>query len=195
MSSRIDSESLKEQIVTSLATGENSIVGLQRILKEKGFTENRIYLSGYLKALVHLGILNEREIKPSKVYSLNSSRPKDIYDLVGEVSRSSLTGDPGENALMLLNFLFNRPIFFRELEKCNVDPPAVYRKVMHPRRIELVKRLANTGLVVPQNNVLVEPESKDLARVMRLLRNLVINGLSLRPYLLDDTEFRQATLD
>ncbi|MEM3676268.1 MAG: hypothetical protein QXV22_04335 [Thermoplasmataceae archaeon] len=195
MDYKIEEASLKDQVISILGTEGKSIVGLQRVLSELGIRENRIFLSGYLKALVNVGILQEKEMKPSKVYSVNTSKSRDIYDIVGEVARSSLSGDPGGIALMLLNFIFNRPIFFREIERCNVDPPSSYRKVMHPRRIDLVKKLSNLGIVVPQNNILVEPETLDHVRLMRMVRTLLINGLNLKQYLLDENEFRQSTLD
>ncbi len=186
---------LKEEIVTELVAEEKSISGLQKSLEERGINTHRLVLTGYLRALVDLGILREKEIKPSRIYSIQSVPGKDIYEMVGKVARNFSDENTGDHALELLYYVFNRPIFVREIERCNVDLPREYKTVVPQRRMEYVAKLNEQGISVPQNNLMMEPLSRDNQKLLIMLRQLVSVALDVRRYVMSDQEGTQTTLD
>lgn len=187
--------SLKDKILSDLSVEEKSISGLQKSLEEKGVNLHRLVLTGYLRALVDLGILREKEIKPARIYSLKSQQGKDIYSTVGLISRNFDEDNAGDGALMILFSLFNRPIFVREIERCNVEIPRNYRKVSSSRRLEYIKKLEENGIKIPQTNMMMEPESKDFSSLVKSLREIVYDIYDLKRYIISDSDFAQKTLD
>lgn len=188
-------KSLKEEIISELVDEEKSISGLQKSLEARGINTHRLVLTGYLKALVDTGILREKEIKPSRIYSIQSVPGKDIYDMIGKAARKYSAEDTGDHALELLFYLFNRPIFVREIERCNVEMPRQYRTVVPQRRMEYVSKLNEQGIKVPQNNFMMEPISRDNQKLMIMLRELISSSLDVKRYVMSDQEGTQTTLD
>lgn len=188
-------KNLKEEIITELVEEEKSISGLQKSLENRGINTHRLVLTGYLKALVDMGVLREKEIKPSRIYSIQSIPGKDIYEMVGAAARSFSTDNTGDHALELLYYIFNRPIFVREIERCNVDLPRDYRSVVPQRRMEYVLKLNEQGIKVPKNNLMMEPIARDNQRLIMMLRQLVSASLDVKRYVMSDQEGTQTTLD
>lgn len=188
-------KNLKEEIITELVEEEKSISGLQKSLENRGINTHRLVLTGYLKALVDIGILREKEIKPSRIYSIQSIPGKDIYDMVGHAAREYSPDNTGDHALELLFYIFNRPIFVREIERCNVELPRDYRSVVPQRRMEYVTKLNEQGINVPKNNLMMEPLSRDNQKLMIMLKQLVATSLDVKRYVMSDQEGTQTTLD
>ena len=127
-------EKLNSKLLELLEGRRLSISGLSRELKAKGIDEHRLVLTGYLRALRDLKILEEIEVPPSKIYAL----PEKTTELFSEKSkepRSPELSDPEEIYSILraqllkinLDFripvgvyvvsrLFERPCFRRELK-------------------------------------------------------------------------------
>jgi hypothetical protein len=63
-------EKLNFKLVALLEGRQLSISGLSRELRAGGIDEHRLILTGYLRALRDLNILEEIEVPPSKIYSL-----------------------------------------------------------------------------------------------------------------------------
>lgn len=63
-------EKLNLKLLELLEGRQLSISGLSRELKTGGIDEHRLILTGYLRALRDLNILEEIEVPPSKIYSL-----------------------------------------------------------------------------------------------------------------------------
>lgn len=187
--------SLKDKIISDLSVEEKSISGLQKSLEEKGTNLHRLVLTGYLKAMVDLGILREKEIKPARIYSLKSQQGRDIYSTVGTISRNFDSENAGDNALLILSSLFNRPIFVREIERCNVEIPRNYRKVSSTRRLEYIKKLEENGIKVPHSNMMMEPEFKESSSLVKSLRDIIYDIFDLKRYIVSDSDFAQKTLD
>ncbi|AKA49084.1 hypothetical protein IX51_08185 [uncultured archaeon] len=187
-------QNLKEKIISDLTEGEKSISGLQKSLESKGVNHHRLYLTGYLKALVDIGLLKEKEIKPARIYFPLYHESKDIYDYTGRISRLYDEDSSGDNVLMILYTLFSRPIFMREIERCNVDLPRSYRKVSSQKRLDYIKKLEETGIKIPQNNMMIEPTHRDVSQLVHFMRELVISVFDLKRYTLPE-ESTQKTLD
>jgi hypothetical protein len=78
-------EKLNIKILGLLDGKQLSISGLSRELKVVGIDEHRLVLTGYLRALRDLEILEETEVPPSKIYSL----PEKTTDSLSEKDKAS----------------------------------------------------------------------------------------------------------
>jgi hypothetical protein len=127
-------EKLNLKLLELLEGRQLSISGLSRELKALGIEEHRLVLTGYLRALRDLKILEETEVPPSKIYAL----PEKTIELLSEKSKESRSpelSDPEElysilrAQLLKINLdlripvgvyvvsrLFERPCFRRELK-------------------------------------------------------------------------------
>jgi hypothetical protein len=127
-------EKLNSKLLELLEGRRLSISGLSRELKAKGIDEHRLVLTGYLRALRDLKILEEIEVPPSKIYAL----PEKTTEILSEKSKEPISpelSDPEEIYSILraqllkinLDFripvgvyvvsrLFERPCFRRELK-------------------------------------------------------------------------------
>lgn len=127
-------EKLNLKLLELLEGRRLSISGLSRELKARGIDEHRLVLTGYLRALRDLKILEETEVPPSKIYALPEKTMEPLSEK-GKDSRSSELSDPEEIYSILraqllkinLDFripvgvyvvsrLFERPCFRRELK-------------------------------------------------------------------------------
>jgi hypothetical protein len=127
-------EKLNFKLLELLDGRQLSISGLSRELKARGIDEHRLVLTGYLRALRDLKILDEIEVPPSKIYALPEKATEPLSEKSKE-SRSSELSDPEEIYSILraqllkinLDFripvgvyvvsrLFERPCFRRELK-------------------------------------------------------------------------------
>lgn len=156
---------------------------------------HRLTLTGYLNAMTDVGILKERDIKPSKIYSIDLSSGRDIYAVVGSVVKAYGEDNMPDYALLLLFNLFGRPVFLKEMERCNVGLPRNYKKVVPPRRKEYIDQLSSVGLSIPQSNSMMEPTMKDSGLVNHLLRLVISQGFDIRGEFLGKNDGVQKTLD
>lgn len=156
---------------------------------------HRLTLTGYLNAMADLGILREREIKPSKIYSIDTSGNKDVYSVVGSIVKIFSEDNMSDYALLLLHSIFGRPIFVKEMERCNVGLPRNYRKVVPEKRKEYIDQLATGGLSVPTSNSMIEPTLKDNGLVSHLMRLVISYAFDLKGELTNRNNGVQKTLD
>lgn len=187
-------QTLKEKIISDLSEEEKSISGLQKSLESKGINHHRLYLTGYLKALVDIGVLKEKEIKPARIYSPLYRESRDIYDYAGRISRVYDEESSGDYVLMILHTLFSRPIFMREIERCNVDLPRSYRKVASQKRMEYIQKLGESGIKIPQNNMMIEPTHRETPQLFILMKDILTSIFDLKRYTIPE-ESTQKTLD
>lgn len=171
---------LQDKILEYLREGEDSISGLHKKLKEDGYKLHRLVLTGYLKALADVGILREREIKPSKVYSFKSrSKTRNIYDVVGEKVKN-MTNSKEEQArlaIYILQKLFRRAIFLEEVRRCGIDVDDVNAKKVGGEERNLARKvLSNTPLKLPYNNpAYIVEENKEIMKVYHeVLEDIVL---------------------
>ena len=191
---KLEDKKMYKLILEEINGDEKSITGIQKSLEQKGINMHRLVLTGYLDAMVELGILKEKEIKPARIFSfLDDSQ--DIYSIVGDVARSMDSEKSGLYSLYLLNYLFERPIFMREIEKCNVSQinKNDYNTVNPPLRSDYIRKLEMTGVKIPQSNLMIEPVNKDINIISRLLREIVYSRFDLKKYNVANNN--QRTLD
>ena len=85
-------ENLNLKLLELLEGRQLSISGLSRELKAGGIDEHRLILTGYLRALRDLNILEEVEVPPSKIYSL----PEKVEEYLPEKIEES-TSEKGKD--------------------------------------------------------------------------------------------------
>lgn len=110
-------QNLNEKINDVLAERQLSISAITRELKEKGFVEHRLVLTGYLRALRDLKKLQEIEVPPSKVYKRLDYQEKstDIYSIIGDQIKNLDMEIRLPLAICIVSKLFKRPVFREEL--------------------------------------------------------------------------------
>ncbi|HJH32225.1 MAG TPA: hypothetical protein C5S50_08650 [Methanosarcinaceae archaeon] len=108
---------LYEKIHGILDGRQLSISGITRELRNKGFNEHRLVLTGYLRALRDLGKLNETEIPPSKIYTHvdNEELFEDIYSLIAIHLRKLDLDVRVPVGVFIMSALFKRPVFKYEI--------------------------------------------------------------------------------
>ena len=111
------SGNLCEKIHEILDGKQLSISGITRELRDNGFNEHRLVLTGYLRALRDLDRLNEVEIPPSKVYTHvdNEELFDDIYSLIAIHLRNLDFDIRVPVGVFTMSALFKRPVFNCEL--------------------------------------------------------------------------------
>jgi hypothetical protein len=131
-------EKLNLKVIELLDGRQLSISGLSRELKAGGIEEHRLVLTGYLRALRDLELLEEIEVPPAKIYAL----PEKGRELLPEKSRELRPADfsnPDDIYLIfrtqllkidldfripvgvyVISRLFERPCFRRELKLAGI---------------------------------------------------------------------------
>jgi hypothetical protein len=149
----VPERNLKDLVVSYLRAQERSISSLTKQLKQDGYSFHRLFVTGYLKALADVGMLREKDIPPSKVYTTSAHRDPNLYELVGSRCREAAKdeADQVRLAIGVLQKLFRRPIFLREVRECGfaaaIDAPQAPREERDEARRGLVK----LGLQLPTN--------------------------------------------
>jgi hypothetical protein len=79
-----EEEKLNLKLLKLLEGRRLSISGLSRELKIEGIDEHRLVLTGYLRALRDLKILEEIEVPPSKLYSVPDKTKETLFEKIKE---------------------------------------------------------------------------------------------------------------
>ena len=94
-------EKLNLKLFELLEGRQLSISGLSRELKAGGIDEHRLILTGYLRALRDLNILEEFEVPPSKIYALpekiKESLPEKIEESFSEKGKERKPPEPSDS--------------------------------------------------------------------------------------------------
>jgi len=149
----VPEKNLKDLVVSYIREQERSISSLTKALKQDGYSFHRLFVTGYLRALADIGVLREKDIPPAKVYTTSAHRDANLYELVGARCREVVKEetDQARLAVGILQKLFHRPIFLREIRECGfsgaVDVPPAAREERDEARRGLVK----LGLQIPTN--------------------------------------------
>lgn len=183
---------LKDLILRILKEeGSASISGIQKRLTRHGENLHRLIVTGYLRAMHDLGLLEERDLPPSKVYSLKAGQKHhDLYDSVGRVvaAYELPRGTEGRALVALLYRLFHRPVFKQEVVACGIEPLGLADwEVETKERQSARQRLVQAGFELPHNNPAfvpsgVEPEEEQV--VEEALAELVVKGFRAHQYVL-----------
>lgn len=150
----VSDKNMRDLIFSYLKGEETSISGLSRLLQKDGYKVHRLVLTGYLKAMADMGVLKQKEIPPSKVYTLTTKSEKNIYEAVGDKCKT-LDIDDKESATLgtyVLQNLFHRPIFLQEIRQFGLGDTVLAKRVTGDERLEARKALTKNGYRLPAND-------------------------------------------
>lgn len=192
----VPEKTLRNLIISYVKDEERSISGLARKLTEDGYKMHRLFLTGYLRAMSDMGILKEKEIPPSKVYTTSVQREKNIYELVGEKCKSLeiVERDRATVALSVLEKLFKRPIFLREIRECGFDD-VVAKRVIGDKRAEARRRLIDNGVEIPGNDPAYTAGEGFGEPANTIIRELVLDKFAAHHLRLDTKQTRLTEIE
>lgn len=184
---------LKNLIISYVKKEEKSISGLARQLNEDGFPIHRLFLTGYLRAMADLGVVKEKQIPPSKVYTTSAHRERNIYEVVGEKCRLAELSDRerASLAVFVLESLFKRPVFLQELRECGFEDVSA-KSVKGEERTEARRLLLKSGVEIPGNDPAYTSGEDMEDPASEVLRDLVLDRFDIH-HLRVDT--KQTKLD
>lgn len=184
---------LKNLIISYVKKEEKSISGLARQLNEDGFPIHRLFLTGYLRAMADLGVVKEKQIPPSKVYTTSAHRERNIYEVVGEKCRLTELSDRerASLAVFVLESLFKRPVFLQELRECGFEEVSA-KSVKGEERTEARRLLLKSGIEIPGNDPAYTSGEDMEDPASEVLRDLVLDRFDIH-HLRVDT--KQTKLD
>ncbi len=188
-------KNLKDDIIDSLSVEEKSIAGIIKFLQEKGNKVHRLVLTGYLGAMVDFGYLREKNLKPSRIFSYDPPASQDVYRAIGNLARTIDEESSGDACLSILFFILGRPVFMREIERCNVDLPREYKQANSNNRTKYLEMLQKKGIRVPINNPMIEPKNPNSLQVYQFIRQFVIEQYDLKKLVDEENAGKQKTLD
>ncbi len=188
----IREKNLRSMVLRQLRDTDKSISRLSRDLEKEGAKLHRLVLTGYLQALAESGLLREKDIPPSKVYSLANTRLQDIYESVGEKLRAAENRRDRRSRMgvFLLQRLFRRPVFLEELRRCGLGAPKRHRAVSAEERAEARKLVENAGMALPPSDpcyCVLEDFSADLYDI---LSDELLERANLRPLRLETKQVK-----
>jgi hypothetical protein len=188
----VPERNLKDLVVSYLREQERSISALTKQLKADGYSFHRLFVTGYLKALADAGILREKDIPPAKVYGTSAHREPNLYELVGSRCREA-TREEAEQvrlAIGVLQKLFRRPIFLREMRECGfagaIDAPQAPREEREEARRGLVK----LGLPLPTNEPAYATQDRRNEVRDEILFDLVIERFGMGSLVLETKQMK-----
>ena len=188
----VPERNLKDLVLSHIRKEERSISALTVQLKKEGYKFHRLFVTGYLKALADVGILREKEIPPAKVYTTSVLREKNLYESIGEKCRQVDTDERAQArlALAVLQKLFRRPVFYRELKECGYDitPEAVV--AAREEKEEALRAFRKIGMPVPTNEpaYYVEDRRNDVRD--SIVADLLTDRYGLRDLVLGTKQLR-----
>jgi hypothetical protein len=188
----VPERNLKDLVVSYLREQERSISSLTKALKQDGYSFHRLFVTGYLKALADVGVLREKEIPPSKVYSTSAHRKPNLYEMVGSRCREVAKEEPDQVRLAIgvLQKLFRRPIFLRELRECGflgaVDAPLAPREEREEARRGLIK----LGLQLPTNEPAYVIQDRRNEVRDEILNGMVVERFGMGSLVLDTKQMK-----
>jgi len=181
---------MRELVLEILKKDQMSISGVCRELSAKGVKLHRLELTGYLKALADMNVLKEKDIKPSKVFSVSTARERNLYELIGD-SCALYARTPDERvtlATFCLQRLFKRAVFDMEVRRCAVEGVAEGRKATPEERSEAKTILTRLGYKVPNSDVPTIVEKNLDGLFLQVLADVVVARFSAHPYLKHTTQ-------
>jgi len=188
----IREKNLRSMVIRQLRDQDKSISRLSRDLEREGARLHRLVLTGYLQALAESGLLREKDIPPSKVYSLSGARLQDVYETLGEKLRA-IEKRPDRRsrmAVFLLQRLFRRPVFYEELRRCGLGAPRRHRAVSAEDRSEARKLVENAGMALPPSDPCYRVSEDYSAELYDILSDELLERANLRPLRLETKQVK-----
>jgi hypothetical protein len=183
---------MRELVLEILKKDPASISGVSRELASKGLKLHRLELTGYLKALADMGILKEKDIKPSKVFSVSTTRDKNLHELIGHAAVLNAQS-PDERATLAaytLQRLFRRAVFDMEVKRCGIEGMVEGRKATSEERAEAKSILSRMGYKIPNSDVPTIVEKDLEEQFINVLADVIVERFNMGSYLKETTQTR-----
>src|SRR3990170_331398 len=166
--------------------------GLTKQLHQDGYAFHRLFVTGYLKSLADVGILREKDIPPAKVYTTSTHRDRNLYELVGERCHGASSDERAQTrlAIAVLQRLFRRPIFLRELRECGIAGTVDATLAPKDEREEARRAYAKMGLQIPTNEpaYLVDDRRNEVRDA--IVSDLLVDRFGMSALVLDTKQTR-----
>lgn len=185
---------LRVLILENLPEDGMSISALSRLLTEKGIKLHRLELSGYLKAMSDMGVLREREVKPSKVFSPSQLKKKDIYTCLGDLVRKEDNDEDRQTsiALFILGKLFKRAIFDKELRMCGLRGTPASKRATDKERADALAVMTKGGVKIGGSDLAIISTGNYATAANKIVPDLLIELAGLKMFV---AETKQKTLE
>lgn len=144
---------LKEIILEEIRSDPVSISGLVRKLKTRGIEIHRLVLTGYLKALTDTGVIREKAIPPSKIFTPVGPKETTIYEAIANACEEIRLDRRKSTAVSVyaLQNLFHRPVFKRELAGMGMTETPELKAAPQALVSEARRILAKSGYRIPES--------------------------------------------
>jgi hypothetical protein len=187
-------KNFKSIIISHVRNEEMSISRLAREMAGEGYKIHRLYLTGYLKALADMGILKEKDIPPSKVYSTSANLDKTIYESVGEkcLDLEVPESEKVRVAIFVLQRLFKRPVFLSEIKECGIEGTVVGTVAPPEEKDELRAHLLKAGIKIPNNDPAYMVNDDYDSEFESIVQPLLVEKFNAGPLIVDT---KQTKLD
>lgn len=136
--------------------------------------------------------MREREIPPAKVYGVATGRERNLYELLGDVCRE-MTEDEREAsraAIGVLQRLFRRPVFLREVRECGFPGGYDAPMVEEDERKEARDHLAKVGIQIPLSEPAFQADVRKGVEGEEVLAQLVLERFGVGGLVLETTQTR-----
>ncbi len=173
-------KTLREVIIEILNQEEMSISSISKKLEKQGFRIHRLILTGYLQALRDMNILKEKEIQPSKIYTVMRIEEKNIYEVLSEYITDHQ--ESGDLCVYVLYKFFKRPILKWEIDRCNASKPEFAERVYGESRKETIDVFDALGIPISKNMPAYIPKKEYVNEYMDIITQLVIKTFNLQKY-------------
>lgn len=190
----VPERNLKDLVISYVRQQERSISSLTKQMRNDGHRFHRLFVTGYLKALADCGILREKHIPPAKVYTTSAHRESNLYEMIGERCREGgkEESDHVRMAVAVLQKVFRRPVFLRELRECGFTGPVDAPLAPREDREEARRGLAKLGLTLPTNEpAYMVPERRNDARDA-ILCSIVVERFGMASLVLETRQMKLA---
>lgn len=188
----VPERNLKDLVISYIRDQERSISALTKALEGDGYNFHRLFVTGYLKALADLGVLKEKEIPPAKVYTASAHRDANLYEMVGDRCRDAEEEEGAQTrlAVAVLQRLFRRPVFLRELRESGFPGAVDASAVGKEEREETRRALAKLGLQIPTNEPAYRVEERRNEVRDAILCDIIVERFGLSTLVLDTKQMK-----
>ena len=188
----VPEKNLKDLVIGYVRDQERSISALTKSLQQDGYPFHRLFVTGYLKALADVGMLREKEIPPAKVYTASAHREPNLYESIGERCRETTGDELGASrmAVAVLQRLFHRPVFLRELRECGFAGAIDAASVPKEEREEIRRLLLKLGLQIPTNEPAYRVEERRNDTRDAILCEIVLERFGMSSLVLDTKQMK-----
>lgn len=187
VSTLLPGQDLRSLVLSLLQDQDLSISSCAKRLEQEGYRFHRLYVAGYLKGLADLGLLQEKNIPPAKVYAVRTQAGGDLHMTLGEVVKDRARGQRRiELAIATLHRLHNRPVFSPEWERTGLEGTPTWEPLGKEASDPFRREVTRSGYRLPRGARAYEPPEDEMealeGEIQEVLLTLLVRQLGITPY-------------